>query len=215
MAFCIKGIEMFEKVSIIIPVYKQETELENLLADLAPIKDNAEIILKSEGSRAKSLNAGAAVAARPFLWFLHADSRINEQNLHELSRALKEKPDVLHYFDLAFGKDGPALTPINAWGANWRSRLFGVPYGDQGFCLSKDMFMKTTGYPEDVPYGEDLMFVWRARQAGIRLNRLPSKLLTSARKYAQKGWLRLTFLYQWRWIGMSIPEALKMIWEKT
>lgn len=215
MACYIEGIEMFEKVSIIIPVYKQETELETLLADLATVKDSAEIIIKSEGSRAKSLNAGAASATRPFLWFLHADSRINEQNLHALSLTLKEKPDALHYFDLAFGKDGPALTVFNAWGANWRSRLFGVPYGDQGFCLSKEQFTKAGSYPEDVPYGEDLMFVWHARQSGIRLNRLPSKLLTSARKYGQQGWLKLTLLYQWRWIGMSIPEALKMIRAKT
>jgi len=206
---------MFEKVSIIIPVYNQETELERLLADLAPVKDSTEIIIKSEGSRAKSLNAGATVATRPFLWFLHADSRVSAQNLHALSLALQEKPNDLHYFDLAFGKDGPALASINAWGANWRSRLFGVPYGDQGFCLSKEQFVKANSYPEDVPYGEDLMFVWHARQAGIRLNRLPSKLLTSARKYSQKGWLKLTILYQWRWIGMSIPEALKMIRAKA
>ena len=215
MAFCIKGVEMFEKVSIIIPVYNQETELERLLADLAFVKDSAEIIIKSEGSRAKSLNAGAAAATRPFFWFLHADSRVSEQNLQVLSHALKEKPDALHYFDLAFGKDGPALAAFNAWGANWRSRLFGVPYGDQGFCLSKEQFTKAGGYPEDVPYGEDLMFIWHARQAGIRLNQLPSKLLTSARKYSQQGWLKLTLLYQWRWIGMSIPEALKMVRVKT
>ena len=215
MACYIEGIEMFEMVSIIIPVCNQETELERLLADLAPVKDSIEIIIKSEGSRAKSLNAGAASATRPFLWFLHADSRINEQNLHALSLALKEKPDDLHYFDLAFSKDGPALTVFNAWGANWRSRLFGVPYGDQGFCLSKEQFVKANGYPDDVPYGEDLIFVWHARQAGIRLNHLPSKLLTSARKYSQRGWLKLTLLCQWRWIGMSIPEALKMVRGRT
>jgi hypothetical protein len=202
---------MFEKISIIIPVYKQETQLEALLADLSPIKDRAEIIIKSEGSRAKSLNAGVASATRPFLWFLHADSRVNELNLKVLATALEEKPDDLHYFGLAFDHDGPVLTIFNAWGANWRSRLFGVPYGDQGFCLSKKQFVKANGYPEDVTYGEDLLFIWHARQAGLHLHRLPSKLLTSARKYNQRGWLRLTLLYQWRWIGMSIPEALKMI----
>lgn len=211
MAFYFEVIEMLEKVSIIIPVYKQETELENLLADLAPVKNSAEIVVKSEGSRAKSLNAGASVATRPFLWFLHADSRVSKQNLQALSLALQEKPDALHYFELAFGKDGPALAAFNAWGANWRSRLFGVPYGDQGVCLSREQFAKTEGYPEDAPYGEDLLFIWRARHSGIRLNRISSKLLTSARKYKQQGWLKLTILYQWRWIGMSIPEALKML----
>ena len=202
---------MFNDISIIIPMYKQETQLETLLSDLAPIKDKAEILVCEEGSRAKSLNAGAARAQNSFLWFLHADSRVNVQNFTSLDNGLRTRPNALHYFDLSFDDDGPALSCINSWGANWRSRIFGVPYGDQGLCLSREQFRETEGYPEDVPYGEDLLFVWRARQRGIRLNRIPTFLTTSARKYQQQGWLRLTALYQFRWIRMSIPEAVKLV----
>lgn len=202
---------VLDTVSIIIPAYRDEDALQNLMHDLQYL-DN-EIIVSSEGSRARSLNAGARKAKGSFLWFLHADSRITADNLILLKHALKSSPFRLHYFDLAF--DPPGLTVINACGANWRSRLFGTPFGDQGLCISKEIFETLGGYPEDVSYGEDLMFVWKARQHGIKLNRIPSKLLTSARKYKLHGWLRLTLLYQWRWIRMSIPEAFKIIGSKS
>lgn len=202
---------MFEKVSIIIPYYEKEDQLQRLLSDLDAIKNDSEIVVVSKGSRARSLNAGALAATRPFLWFLHADSRINTHNLEALSQALERRPDALHYFDLAFANDGPPQAVLNAWGANVRSRLFGTPYGDQGFCVARSHVLRAGLFPEDVPYGEDLMLVWRLRQAGIRLNRIPSKLVTSARKYREHGWLNLTLLYQWRWIGMSLPEAIKLV----
>jgi len=200
---------VFEKISIIIPVHEQEKQLDALLSDLAPVKDIAEIIIVSEGTRAKSMNAGASLSTRPFLWFLHADSRVTAHNLSALQQALQTRPDALHYFGLAF--DAPGLPTLNAWGANCRSRLFGTPYGDQGLCMARETFNKTGAYPEDIPYGEDLMLVWQLRQSGIQLNHIPSKLVTSARKYHQHGWLKLTALYQWRWIGMSVPEAWKLV----
>lgn len=211
MAIGSQGLTMLDQLSIIIPVYNQETQLQTLLADLSSIKDKAEILVCSEGGRARSLNAGAVRAQRPFLWFLHADSRVGERHIVALDKALHSNPQALHYFDLDFDSDGPSLSRINAWGANWRSRIFGVPYGDQGFCISRRMFEKAGGYPEDTPYGEDLMFVWKARQQGIRLNRIPEPITTSARKYRQQGWLRLTALYQFRWIKMSVPEAIKLV----
>ncbi len=204
---------MLEKLSIIIPVHENEKHLKILLSDLAPIKDVVEIITLSEGSRAKSMNVGAMSSTRPFLWFLHADSRVTEDNIKALEKSLREKPDALHYFDLAF--DGVGATIINAWGANMRSRLFGTPYGDQGLCIAKKYFRSVGRYPENVPYGEDLMLVWHLRQAGVKLNRIPSKLLTSARKYKAQGWLKLTLLYQKRWIFMSAPEAWKLLRAKS
>ncbi len=187
-----------EQVSIIIPAAPDEPALETLLGDLKPL-DN-EIIISSEGTRAKSLNAGAAKAQHKFLWFLHADSRVTKENILALDKSLQQNPDALHYFDLKF--DTPSLPILNAWGANMRSRLFALPYGDQGFCISKKLFEEAGGYPEDIPYGEDLMFARKARQAGIKLNRIPSKLTTSARKYRERGWLKLTLLRQWQLLAL-------------
>jgi hypothetical protein len=191
-----------EQVSIIIPTASNETAHERLLEDLKHL--GTEIIVSSEVSRAKSLNAGAAKASRPFLWFLHADSSVRAENLIDLEQALMWRSDTLHYFDLAYEEGG--LTSLNAWGANIRSRLCGLPYGDQGFCISKTLFERLGGYPENTPYGEDLLFVRRAKKAGIRLERIPSKLTSSARKYHQQGWLKLTVLRQW--------QVLKLVMQK-
>lgn len=198
-----------EKVSIIIPLAPDETQHNQLLADLQSHSQlQAEIIPCSNQSRAKSLNSGAAEASGEWLWFVHADSRISTDNLQALEQSLKHYPDALHYFDLAFDK---GFLGGNALGANLRSRVLRIPFGDQGFCIKKSLFKGLSGYCEETAYGEDLLFVWQAHQAGIKLRRIPSTLLTSGRKYQQQGWLKLTLLYQWRWILMSLPQLLKLI----
>lgn len=183
-----------DQLSIVIPIAPDETAHEQLLKDLQEF--DTEILVCSEGSRAKSLNAGAAQSTRPFLWFLHADSRVSKDNLSALGDALQNRAGDLHYFDLAYHEGG--LPSLNAGGANLRSRLFGTPYGDQGFCLAKTQYTRIAGFPEDAPYGEDLLFVRRATQAGIKLHRIPVPLISSARKYHQQGWLKLTALRQWQ-----------------
>ena len=185
-------------VGIIIPVAPGETAQENLLNDLKHL-DN-EITISAEGTRAKSLNTGAVNNSQTVFWFLHADSRISAENVQHLEQALAKEPDALHYFDLAF--KGGGLFSLNAWGANIRSRLFKLPYGDQGFCLSQKLFNQIGGYPEDVPFGEDLLFIRIAKNKQIKIKRIPSKLLTSARKYKQQGWLKLTLMRQWQMIKL-------------
>lgn len=185
---------LLDNVSIIIPTASNETKLDILLKDLESA--GAEIITSSEVTRAKSLNAAASKATGEYLWFLHADSRISSDNLKALEMSLQENSESLRYFNLAF--DGGFPTNINALGANLRSHIFGMPYGDQGLCISKTLFDKIGGYREDVPYGEDLIFVLTAKNLKIKLKNIPSKLLTSSRKYKQQGWLKLTMIRQWQ-----------------
>lgn len=185
---------MLKAVSIVIPIAPNETAHETLLGDIK--HTDAQVITASERSRARSLNTGAAMAENAFIWFIHADTRVNQNNIDLLMRALDDRPNALHYFDLSF--DGGGVTRLNAWGANIRSNVFGLPYGDQGFCISKTLFDEIGGYPEDSPYGEDVLFLRRAKQRGITLNRVPAPLVTSARKYIDVGWLKLTLYRQWQ-----------------
>ena len=182
---------MLDRVSIIIPLAPDETAQDTLLKDLKGC--GAEIIVSSEDTRAKSLNAGAKKAQKEFLWFLHADSRVTSENIGVLERCLKREPQALHYFFLKFGY---GFAAFNAWGANVRSAFFALPYGDQGFCLSKDVFETIGGYP-DTDYGEDVLFVRRAKKADVPLRYIPSKLRSSARKYYEQGWLKVTLCHQW------------------
>jgi len=178
-----------DNISIIIPVWHQETELDILLKDLE--NTNAEIILSEEGSRAKSLNSGAAKATRDYLWFIHADSRITAENIQFLNKSLVKHPNALHYYKLKFAESG-----LSAWNASWanlRSSWFDLPYGDQALCISKQKFELIGTYPEDTPYGEDLLFVRLAKKQGTKLIEIPSFLVSSARKYKTKGWIKTTF----------------------
>lgn len=184
---------VLENVSIVIPVAVGEVAHEVLLGDLEGL--GSEIIISSEGTRAASLNAGAARAGRKFIWFLHADSRVDAMCFEALAERLERTPEGLHYFDLGF--DGGGLMAVNAVGANVRSRLFGWAYGDQGFCISQAQFEAVGGYREDVVYGEDLLFVRTVRVAGVSLRRVPARIVTSARKYRDGGWVAVTWAH-WR-----------------
>ncbi len=184
-----------ENISVIIPVWKQETELKKLLNDLKPF--GAEIIESSEGSRAKSLNAGAVQASREYLWFLHADSRINQHNVTTLIQSIEQQPNAVHYFGLVFENAG-----MSAWNASWanlRSSWFKLPYGDQGFCVSKNQFNQIGAYPEDTPYGEDLLFIRKAKQLNMDITFTSSNIMSSARKYHTQGWLKTTLSH---WVIM-------------
>lgn len=216
-------------LSIIIPLGPGEKALQSLLTDLAQLPNGTEILLitsdaatsgrkaaalpnkkirriVSKSGRARHMNAGAKAAKGEFLWFLHADSKFAANTLFQLSNAMQKHADALLYFDLAFLNDASPLMFLNAWGVYLRSRLLKVPFGDQGFCIQKSLFTKVGGYPEDLAYGEDHVFVWRARQHGIEVLPVGATLFTSARKYKRHGWLKTTLLHQYLWIKQAWPE---------
>ena len=152
-------------------------------------------VLTAARGRAKQMNAGLRASRGAVVWLLHADSRVDADAVASALRAAAalEHTDhaVLAYFDLAFF-DGPALMTVNAFGANVRSRLFGMPFGDQGFLAPRRVFETLGGFDESIARGEDHAFVWAARRAGIPLRRLPGRVATSARRYAEHGWWRTT-----------------------
>lgn len=199
----------FQDISIVIPVGPGENALEALLKDLRPIEKELEVIVVQGSSRSKQLNEGARKATRDFFWFLHADSRFTESTLTALVLALNNNPNALYYFDLHFLPDGPAGMFLNEIGCWIRSRLMGIPFGDQGFCISKINFERIGGFPEDVPYGEDHVFVWRAHQNHIRVQSTKSILKTSARKYRDQGWFRTTKRFGKLWTKQARPERKK------
>ncbi len=142
--------------------------------------------------RALQQNAGARDARTAYLWFLHADSQLDDATLPALARFIERGEQALGYFDLRFLRDGPGWVHLNAVGAWLRSRWFGLPFGDQGFVLPRAAFEELAGFDPRWPIGEDHELVWRARRAGLPLRPLRAALYTSARKYAERGWWRTT-----------------------
>ena len=142
-------------------------------------------LLRSQPGRGRQMNAGAAAASGQWLLFLHADSVLPPQWLSAFSAV--SAPVVGGWF--RFALDDPA------WQARWieravawRVRLLRLPYGDQGYFVTRDRFHALGGF-DDIPLMEDVAFVRRLVRAG-RVIELPLPLVTSARRWHADGWLR-------------------------
>lgn len=224
-------------ISIVVPVGPAETDLCSFLSRLQLIpqvgqvifvfcpssehlsrqlpQDDRFILITTPAGRGVQLNAGAEAATSDFIWFVHLDSQIANNHWQLLIQSLQHWPERLHYFDIRFDDDGVGPMWLNTVGANLRSRWLGLPFGDQGFCLSKRTFIRLQGYPDEAPYGEDHLFIWQAHHAGIKLQRIAAGLVTSARKYAGTGWGRLTLRYQFIWVGQALPQLWSLIKQKV
>ena len=152
--------------------------------------------LHGRPGRGRQLNAGAAAVSSHWLWFVHADSQLDPSSFSAVRAWCAQRGQGLGYLDLGFLPDGPRLTRLNALGANLRSRWFGLPYGDQAFCVSAREFHALGGFRQDLQRGEDLDFVVRARAAGLPATRIGGRILTSARRYREHGWWRTTWQHQ-------------------
>ncbi len=167
--------------------------------------------------RGVQFNAGAARAEGRWLWFVHADSTL---------------PDgfsaIFRQFDgggvdaaVAGGSFRFALDSA-AWQARvWergvalRVALFGLPYGDQGLFVRRDVFERMGGF-RPIPLMEDVEFVSRLKREG-RILHLKQKVVTSARRWEREGWWRRTRgnlgLLALYYVGVS-PERLARRYEE-
>ncbi|MCK5542746.1 MAG: glycosyltransferase [Desulfobacterales bacterium] len=224
-------------LSVIIPLGPQELSYKTLLPDLVFLPDETEIIfvgtkgaeppdisreylqsqlpllkvfyLTSSVGRGKTLNKGAQTARADFLWFLHADSRVKPETIAALFNTIKKYPEALLYFKLKWLNDGPKYMKINEVCANLRSFFLRIPFGDQGFCIRKDLFYKVGQFDEQARYGEDHLFVWKIKHHNISIRSTGVCLLTSARKYTCGNWLKRVLFYQKVWICQAVRELLK------
>lgn len=135
--------------------------------------------------RGGQLARGAAQTSAPWLLFLHADTRLASGWAGAVLDHMNEAPEMAAYFRLTFRSRAPAARRVAAW-ANWRSRVFGLPYGDQGLLISRALYDAVGGYA-DQPLMEDVAI---ARALAGRLVALPVDARTSAARYEAEGWLR-------------------------
>lgn len=148
-------------------------------------------VLHAPAGRARQLNAGLLAARAATVWILHGDSRLRPETVAAAFAFARECPRALGWFALGFF-DGPPQMRLNAFGANLRSRFFGMPFGDQGLIAPRRVWIDLGGFDESIGRGEDHAFVWAARRAGVPLRRLPGCVSTSARRYIEHGWWRTT-----------------------
>lgn len=210
------------RLSIIIPIGPGDTAWRGLVEQLAPLAPGTQVLLvfadddaqsagvagpcialSATAGRAHQLNAGIRAADGEWLWLLHADSRLCEDTWPALRDYIAAMPRALGWFRLVFDHDGPRLMALNALGANLRAHWLGLPFGDQGFVLHRDDAARLGPFDPSLAYGEDHALVWRARRLGLPLRRIDGTLSTSARKYAELGWLRTTL----RHLRLTVLQA--------
>ncbi|BBU55255.1 glycosyl transferase [Mameliella alba] len=134
-------------------------------------------------SRGGQVRRGIAATEGDWLFVLHADTHLAEGWTQAVLPVLTQ-PGAWH-FRLRFDARGVMPFWVAGW-ANLRSRLFHLPYGDQGLLIHREVLEDVGGYP-DLALMEDVAL---ARRLKTRLRGLPATAVTSADKYRRQGWLR-------------------------
>ncbi len=134
--------------------------------------------------RGQQLAAGAKAAKGDWLLFLHGDSVPLEGWIAACKAHIATAPQHAAYFQLSFDDQEPSALRIAFW-ANWRARLFGLPYGDQGLLISRALYEAVGGF-QPIALMEDVDLVRKLGKA--RLRSLPAAVETSAERYRQGGW---------------------------
>lgn len=161
-------------------------------------------VVTCAASRGRQLAAGAAAARGTWLLFLHADARLDARAGAALAAAMAAPAAAAYAFRLRIDARRPAYRVLE-WGANARSRLAQLPFGDQGLLLPRALYDAAGGF-QAVPIMEDVLLVRRlVRLAPVRL--LPASVTVSARRWEREGPARRT-VHNWRllfalWRGAS------------
>jgi hypothetical protein len=66
--------------------------------------------------------------------------------------------------------------------SNHRAFIRGLPFGDQGIFIDRDLFFESGMFPE-IPLMEDYEFSMRLKRYGIRPGMTCRRILTSSRRY--------------------------------
>lgn len=221
-------------VSIIIPTLNEEANLPVTLRPLTERSD-VELIVVDGGSmdrtvevaqtftpyvfvtkagRATQMNVGARHATGDILLFLHADTFLLPGALDELQRRIIGAGAVAGAFDLHI--DSPRrMTKLIAKISSHRSRLFRLPYGDQGLFVWRQVFEALEGFP-DVPIMEDIAFARKVRRAG-RLTFIGTGLITSGRRWNANGVVKTTLVNWWVTFLFFLrvrPRTLRRIYDR-
>ncbi|MDM8536408.1 TIGR04283 family arsenosugar biosynthesis glycosyltransferase, partial [Desulfobacterales bacterium HSG17] len=172
------------------------------------------IKVSSPKGRGIQMNAGAKQATGRILLFLHADTFLPVNGLELICYSLSKNNIVAGAFDLGINSEIKYYRIIEKT-ASIRSRLTGVPYGDQAIFVKKDYFFSIKGFQE-IPIMEDVDFMGRIKKHRRKIITLPLKVSTSSRRWETDGvlcgtlrnWL-LMILYL---VGTS-PEKLAVFYK--
>ena len=202
-------------ISVVIPTLNAERDLAHCLGALVPAvvdgcvrevivadggsqDDTLEIadhagatIVTSEAGRGTQLAAGARAATAPWLLFVHADTVLEagwqgEVRGFVVKISRQQRAPCAATFRFALDDDGLAPRVLEAL-VGFRTGVLGMPYGDQGLLISRQLFDEIGGY-RSMPLMEDVDIACRLGRR--RITSLRSRAVTSAVRYRGGGYVR-------------------------
>jgi rSAM/selenodomain-associated transferase 2 len=196
-------------ITAIIPVLNEAANLQTMLAALKQEAFDAIIVVDGESSdesaavarragtvvirsargRGRQMNVGAAYASTPVLLFLHADTRLPAGAVTLIERALRDPDVVGGCFRLSF-ETRSALLRFYGRMSHFETAV--TTFGDQAYFVRAAVFKAIGGFP-DWPFLEDVQLRRDLRQRGSFV-KLPTRVVTSARRFNGEGTLRRQLL---------------------
>lgn len=164
------------------------------------------VVLTGARGRGAQIARGVAEAGDGWLLIVHADTVLDGDWIDAVMRHMARGTDRAGWFALRFRAAGAAPRLVAGW-ANLRSRVAGLPYGDQGLVVHSDLLARVGGMPE-LPLMEDVAL---ARALRGRLTRLGGRATTDAERYLCEGWVRRGLRNLWtlgRYLAGADPERL-------
>ncbi|WP_425043534.1 TIGR04283 family arsenosugar biosynthesis glycosyltransferase [Primorskyibacter sp. S87] len=165
-------------------------------------------VVSGRASRGGQLRRGCALAKGDWLLVLHADSVLPPGWAEQVATHIHESSDPAA-FHLSFRAAGLAPVWVAGW-ANFRSRVFGLPFGDQGLLLQRADYESAGGYP-DIPLMEDVALVQSLKRAGKPPVLISTIISSGADRYRSNGWVRRGARNLWtqiRYFAGVSPEKL-------
>lgn len=222
-----------KSLSIIIPVLNEQENIRGLLKLLQSARNRgAELVVvdgsstdlscevaeplcdhlvHSERGRAKQMNAGAARASGKLLWFLHADSIPSDAALDRLRKICDSGENVWGRFDISMSGSHFLLKMV-AFMMNIRSSVTGIATGDQGIFIHRNLFEEVNGFP-DLLLMEDISICRELKKIMMPLC-CREKLVTSSRKWEEKGILRTIMLMWWIRFSYAMGSDPKKLYQQ-
>ncbi len=141
----------------------------------------------TDACRGRQQDIGARAARADILWFLHADATPRTESLGEIAGAVTTGAEGGHFL-FRFSGARMRRKAVIEWLTNLRVKFGGIPYGDQGIFVRRDIYIKCGGFPHQ-PLFEEVALVRRLRSRG-RFLALATPLGVSPRRWERDGWIR-------------------------
>ncbi len=186
------------KISVIIPIYNEESTIQQIQAEVEKLKD-CEIIfvdggstdktlsmidekyrvIPSEKGRANQMNTGAKASSGNVLFFLHCDSHLPKEPVKEIKQVMRTYR--WGCFGIAFNQYTIELL-VCRFVSNHRIKDRKVVFGDQGIFIDRTLFFEVGMYPV-LPIMEDYQLSLTLKDKKEKIGITKHRIITSPRRF--------------------------------